>query len=131
MRLDWTFKMRIGKLMRITCVFNANSTRTNTQSVVYHLGFVDCFYITYPCQYDKMPKLRCSLPYWNKNFYRSDIHIYWLGFSFKTYQPHPTPPSHQFCKLFPHFICFCFIYRRQYDHNGRTACYIIMDVHIS
>ena len=32
---DWIFKIRVRKLMRITCVFNANSTRTNTWAVVY------------------------------------------------------------------------------------------------
>ena len=32
---DWIFEIRVGKLMRITCVFNANSTRTNRWAVVY------------------------------------------------------------------------------------------------
>ena len=30
---DWIFEIRVGKLMRITCVFNANSARTNRWAV--------------------------------------------------------------------------------------------------
>ena len=32
---DWIFEIRVGKLMHITCVFNAKSTRTNRWAVVY------------------------------------------------------------------------------------------------